>query len=101
MRLQQWDSGALHDIGHIIGHISCRRYLVHNWMPDIVTKLFGPMPKYQAAPIVRTMTFGICILSWHSFKKTIMGSYLELELEKANRSLRYPVRAQVGSRRGY
>ncbi|HEY4077819.1 MAG TPA: acyltransferase [Rhizomicrobium sp.] len=56
-----------------IGRISYGLYLVHNWMPDIVDKYFGPMPKYQAAPIVLALTFGVCILSWHFFEKPILG----------------------------
>ncbi len=55
-----------------IGCISYGLYLVHNWMPDIVTKFFGPMPKFQAAPIVLALTFGTCILSWHFFEKPIL-----------------------------
>jgi peptidoglycan/LPS O-acetylase OafA/YrhL len=56
-----------------IGRISYGLYLVHNWMPDVVDKYFGPMPKYQAAPIVLALTFGVCILSWHFFEKPILG----------------------------
>jgi peptidoglycan/LPS O-acetylase OafA/YrhL len=56
-----------------VGRISYGLYLVHNWMPDVVTRIFGPMPKYQAAPLVLAMTFGVCILSWHLFEKPILG----------------------------
>lgn len=56
-----------------IGCISYGLYLVHNFMPDIVTKFFGPMPKAQAAPIVLALTFGVCIVSWHLFEKPILG----------------------------
>jgi peptidoglycan/LPS O-acetylase OafA/YrhL len=52
-----------------IGRISYGLYLVHNWMPDIVTKFWGPMPKYEAGPIVVVLTFAVCILSWHFFEK--------------------------------
>jgi peptidoglycan/LPS O-acetylase OafA/YrhL len=38
-------------------------------MPDIVTKFWGPMPKYEAGPIVVVLTFAVCILSWHFFEK--------------------------------
>ncbi|OJU12345.1 MAG: hypothetical protein BGN85_01930 [Alphaproteobacteria bacterium 64-11] len=55
-----------------VGRISYGLYLVHNWMPDIVTKFFGPMPKFQAAPIVLVLTFGVCILSWHFFEKPVL-----------------------------
>lgn len=64
-----FDSGAL----QYIGRISYGLYLVHNWMPDIVTKALGPMPKYQAAPIVLAATFGVCALSWQFFEKPVMG----------------------------
>ncbi len=56
-----FDNGVL----QYVGRISYGLYLVHNFMPDIVTKLFGPMPKAQAAPIVLALTFAVCILSWH------------------------------------
>jgi peptidoglycan/LPS O-acetylase OafA/YrhL len=56
-----------------VGRISYGLYLVHNWMPAIVTKYLGPMPKYQAAPIVLVVTFGVCILSWHFFEQPILG----------------------------
>jgi peptidoglycan/LPS O-acetylase OafA/YrhL len=56
-----------------IGRISYGLYLVHNWMPQIVEKYLGPMPKYQAAPIVLAATFGICVLSWHFFEQPILG----------------------------
>ena len=64
-----FDSGVL----QYIGRISYGLYLVHNWMPDIVAKFFGPMPKYQAGPIVLAATFGVCALSWHFFEKPVMG----------------------------
>lgn len=56
-----------------IGRISYGLYLVHNWMPDIVRKYLGPIPKYQAAPIVLAATLGICVLSWHFFEQPILG----------------------------
>ena len=56
-----------------VGRISYGLYLVHNWMPDVVTKFYGPMPKYQAGPIVLALTFAVCILSWHFFEKPILG----------------------------
>src|SRR5262249_52957535 len=58
-----FDSGVL----QYIGRISYGLYLVHNWMPDIVTKFFGALPKYQAAPLVLAGTFGVCALSWQFF----------------------------------
>jgi peptidoglycan/LPS O-acetylase OafA/YrhL len=56
-----------------IGRISYGLYLVHNWMPDIVQKYLGPMPKYEAGPIVLASTFAVCILSWHFFEKPVLG----------------------------
>lgn len=56
-----------------VGRISYGLYLVHNWMPDIVTKYLGPMPKYQAGAIVLAATFAVCILSWHFFEQPILG----------------------------
>jgi peptidoglycan/LPS O-acetylase OafA/YrhL len=64
-----FDNGVL----QYIGRISYGLYLVHNWMPDIVTKVFGPLPKHQAAPLVLAGTFGICALSWQFFEKPVMG----------------------------
>jgi peptidoglycan/LPS O-acetylase OafA/YrhL len=55
-----------------IGRISYGLYLVHNWMPDVVQKFLGPMPKYEAAPIVLVLTFSVCILSWHFFEKPVL-----------------------------
>jgi len=56
-----------------VGRISYGLYLVHNWMPDIVMKYLGPMPKYQAAPIVLAATFALCAFSWHFFERPILG----------------------------
>lgn len=55
-----------------IGRISYGIYLVHNWMPDIVEKFFGPLPKYQAAPLVVFLTFGTCALSWRYFEQPLI-----------------------------
>jgi peptidoglycan/LPS O-acetylase OafA/YrhL len=64
-----FDSGGL----QYIGRISYGLYLVHNWMPDIVTRFFGPMPKAQAAPLVLALTFAVCTLSWHFFEKPVLS----------------------------
>jgi peptidoglycan/LPS O-acetylase OafA/YrhL len=64
-----FDNGVL----QYLGRISYGLYLLHNFMPDVVTRLFGPMPKYQAAPIVVGLTFATCILSWHFFEKPILS----------------------------
>lgn len=63
-----FDSRAL----QYIGRISYGIYLVHNWMPDIVEKFLGPLPKYQAAPIVVVATFGVCALSWRFFEQPLI-----------------------------
>ena len=55
-----------------VGRISYGIYLVHNWMPDIVEKVFGPLPKYQATPIVVGLTFGVCALSWRFFEQPLI-----------------------------
>jgi peptidoglycan/LPS O-acetylase OafA/YrhL len=84
-----FDSGML----QYIGRISYGLYLVHNWMPDIVTKFLGPMPKYQAAPIVLAATFGVCALSWQFFEKPIMG----LKRYFWNSSLKKPAGSCLGA----
>jgi peptidoglycan/LPS O-acetylase OafA/YrhL len=56
-----------------VGRISYGLYLVHNWMPEIVARYAGPLPKYQAGAIVLVSTFAICILSWHFFERPILG----------------------------
>ena len=55
-----------------VGRISYGIYLVHNWMPDIVEKVFGHLPKYQATPIVVGLTFGVCALSWRFFEQPLI-----------------------------
>jgi peptidoglycan/LPS O-acetylase OafA/YrhL len=84
-----FDNGVL----QYIGRISYGLYLVHNWMPDIVTRIFGPLPKYQAAPIVLAATFGVCALSWQFFEKPIMG----LKRYFWNSSLKRPAGSCLGS----
>ena len=61
-----------------IGRISYGIYLVHNWMPDIVEKIFGPLPKYQATPIVVGLTFGVCALSWRFFEQPLIRAGRQL-----------------------
>jgi peptidoglycan/LPS O-acetylase OafA/YrhL len=55
-----------------IGRISYGIYLVHNSIPDFVEKVFGPLPKYQAAPIVVVLTFSVCAFSWRFVEKPLM-----------------------------
>ena len=55
-----------------VGRISYGLYLAHNWMPDIVERLFGAMPKYIEGPIVLMLTFALCATSWHFFEKPIL-----------------------------
>lgn len=72
-----------------VGRISYGLYLVHNWMPDIVAKYLGPMPKYAAAPLVLAGTFAVCILSWHLFERPILA----LKTRFWNAPLKKPVSA--------
>ncbi|HWA31432.1 MAG TPA: acyltransferase [Rhizomicrobium sp.] len=72
-----------------IGRISYGLYLVHNWVPDIVEKYVGRMPKYEAGPIVLAVTFGFCSLSWHFFERPIS----RLKRYFWNAPLRKPVEA--------
>jgi peptidoglycan/LPS O-acetylase OafA/YrhL len=55
-----------------VGRISYGIYLVHNWLPAIVEKFAGPLPKYLAAPIVVVLTFAICALSWRFFEQPLI-----------------------------
>jgi len=86
------------------GRISYGLYLVHNWMPDIVAKFLGPLPKYQAAPIVLAATFGICALSWQFFEKPVMGLkryFWNSSLKKPQGSCLGPEGQQVQPVRAY
>ncbi len=80
--------GFDNDVLQYIGRISYGLYLVHNFMPDIVTKLFGPMPKAQAAPIVLALTFAVCILSWHFFEKPVLGLKRFFENSRGRKSVK-------------
>jgi peptidoglycan/LPS O-acetylase OafA/YrhL len=73
-----------------IGRISYGIYLVHNWMPDIVEKFLGPLPKYQAAPIVVFLTFGVCALSWRYFEQPMirLGRQLSDSLDQKRKRRR-------------
>jgi peptidoglycan/LPS O-acetylase OafA/YrhL len=64
-------------------------------MPGIVTKYLGPMPKYQAGPIVLAATFAICALSWRYFEQPILG----LKRFFWNSALKKPVSPLADSRR--
>jgi peptidoglycan/LPS O-acetylase OafA/YrhL len=74
-----------------IGRISYGIYLVHNWMPDIVEKFLGPLPKYQAAPIVAVLTFGLCALSWRFFEQPLIRVGRQLSDALEARSSRAPL----------
>jgi peptidoglycan/LPS O-acetylase OafA/YrhL len=56
-----------------VGQISYGLYLVHNWMPKIVEKYAGSMPRIPFGIIVVTATFAVCILSWHFLEKPILN----------------------------
>jgi peptidoglycan/LPS O-acetylase OafA/YrhL len=56
-----------------VGQISYGLYLVHNWMPKIVEKYAGNLPRIPFGIIVITATFAVCILSWHFLEKPILN----------------------------
>ncbi len=56
-----------------VGQISYGLYLVHNWMPKIVEKYAGDLPRLELGIIVIAATFAVCILSWHFLEKPILG----------------------------
>jgi peptidoglycan/LPS O-acetylase OafA/YrhL len=56
----------------LIGQMSYGIYLVHSFVPDLLERYAGPMPKWQAAPIVLVITFGVCALSWFLIEKPIL-----------------------------
>lgn len=56
----------------LIGQMSYGIYLVHSFVPDLLERFAGPMPKWQAAPIVLAITFGVCALSWFLIEKPIL-----------------------------
>lgn len=55
-----------------VGQISYGLYLVHNFIPGLVERYIGPMPKWQAAPLVLAITFAICIFSWFCIEKPVL-----------------------------
>ena len=55
-----------------VGQISYGLYLVHNWMPKIVEKYAGNLPRMETGAIVVTATFAVCILSWHFLEQPIL-----------------------------
>jgi peptidoglycan/LPS O-acetylase OafA/YrhL len=80
-----------------IGQISYGIYLTHNFMPQIVEKFLGPMPKYQAAPIVLIATFVICTLSWFFIEKPILRLKKHFELTNPVTGVETPAATQVSS----
>lgn len=56
-----------------VGQISYGLYLVHNWMPKIVEKYAGNLPRLQLGLIALVGTFAVCILSWHFLEKPILN----------------------------
>ena len=55
-----------------VGQISYGLYLVHNWMPKVIERLVGDIPRLELGLIVIPATFVVCILSWHFFEQPIL-----------------------------
>ena len=56
----------------LMGQMSYGIYLVHSFVPDLVERYIGPLEKWQAAPIVLAITFGICAFSWFFIERPIL-----------------------------
>ena len=54
-----------------VGRISYGIYVIHNFIPQVCEKLFGPLPKVAAAPIVLALTFAIAAISFRYFESPI------------------------------
>lgn len=60
-----------HRVTVYVGRISYGIYLVHNFMPALVAKAIGPLPKHQAALIVIPATFAVCALSYRYMERPL------------------------------
>ncbi len=67
----------------LVGQMSYGIYLVHSFVPDLVERYAGPMPKWQAAPIVLAITFGVCALSWFLIEKPLLRWGRNLQTSRA------------------
>ncbi len=68
----------------LCGQMSYGIYLVHSFVPDLVERYAGPMPKWQAAPIVLAITFGVCALSWFFVERPLLRWGRRLQTSKAD-----------------
>jgi peptidoglycan/LPS O-acetylase OafA/YrhL len=55
-----------------MGTISYGLYLLHNWMPDILERIFGPLPKLVLGPVSLALTFVVCALSWRFVERPVL-----------------------------
>jgi peptidoglycan/LPS O-acetylase OafA/YrhL len=67
----------------VIGQMSYGIYLVHSFVPHLVERYTGPMPKWQAAPIVLAITFGVCALSWFMIERPLLRWGRRLQMRDA------------------
>lgn len=55
-----------------VGRISYGLYLTHNFVPDILVKYFGVMPKIILGPASLGLSLLICALSWKFYEQPIL-----------------------------
>lgn len=55
-----------------VGRISYGLYLTHNFVPDILVKYFGEMPRIVLGPASITVSLVICALSWRFYEQPIL-----------------------------
>lgn len=56
-----------------VGRISYALYLTHNFVPKILVKVIGPMPRWEMGLLSLIITFVLCSLSWRYFERPILG----------------------------
>jgi peptidoglycan/LPS O-acetylase OafA/YrhL len=56
-----------------VGKISYGLYLTHNFVPKILVKEFGEMPRWQLGLASIIITFTICSLSWRFIERPILS----------------------------
>ncbi|MGZ5469150.1 MAG: insulinase family protein, partial [Candidatus Aminicenantales bacterium] len=64
-----------------VGRISYGIYLVHNWMPDIVEKIFGPLPKTGFKPDAFPMAAPLKKSSSRRLERDVRAGYLLIGFE--------------------